>query len=107
MRGVEALCRRRTPGMPALGLFGHETLLVYVLHLIFLFGGVVSAAPLGPLVGRLDLGEAFLTLALMVPVLYAAAWAWHRVKIKAPHEATLLLVFLGTVLVYEWLRRPW
>jgi uncharacterized membrane protein len=107
LRAVEALCLREARGMRALGLFGHETLLVYVLHLIFLFGGVVTKAPLGPLVGRLNLLEAFLTLALMVPILYAAAWAWHRVKIKAPHEATLVLVFLGTVLVYEWLRRPW
>jgi uncharacterized membrane protein len=107
MRGVEALSLRRAPGMRALGLFGHETLLVYVLHLIFLFGGVVTAAPLGPWVGRLDLMEAFLTLALMAAVLYAAAWTWHRVKIKAPHEATLFLVFLGTILVYELGRRPW
>jgi uncharacterized membrane protein len=108
LRAVDALSLRRVPGLRTLALFGHETLLVYVLHLIFLFGGVVApAAPLGPLAGRLDLLQASLTLAGMVLVLYAAAWAWHRVKIKAPHEATLVLVFLGTVLVYEFLRRPW
>jgi hypothetical protein len=108
LRAVDALSLRRVPGLRTLALFGHETLLVYVLHLIFLFGGVVApAAPLGPLAGRLDLLQASLTLAGMVLVLYVAAWAWHRVKIKAPHEATLVLVFLGTVLVYEFLRRPW
>jgi hypothetical protein len=107
LRGVEWLCLRRVPGMRALALFGHETLLVYVLHLYFLFGGVVSRAPLGALVGRINLLEAFLTLALMVALLYACAWVWHRVKIKAPHEATLFLVFLGIILVYEFLRRPW
>jgi uncharacterized membrane protein len=107
LRAMDALSLRHAPGLRALALFGHETLLVYVLHLIFLFGGVVARAPLGSLVNRLNLLEAFLTLALMVPVLYAAAWTWHRIKIKAPHEATLLLVFLGTILVYEFLRRPW
>jgi hypothetical protein len=43
----------------------------------------------------------------MLPVLYAAAWLWHRVKARAPHEATLLLVFLGTAFVFEFLTRPW
>ncbi len=107
LRVVEALSLRRVPGMRTLALFGHETLLVYVFHLYFLYGGVFSRAPLGALVGRLSLGQAFLTLALMVPVLWAAAWVWHRVKTRAPHEATLVLVFLGTMFVYEFLRRPW
>lgn len=107
LRGVEALALRRAPGMRALALFGHETLLVYVFHLYFLYGGVFSAAPLGSLVGRLALSQAFLTLGVMVAVLLGMAWCWHRVKNKTPHEATLLLVFLGTVFVYEFLRRPW
>jgi hypothetical protein len=29
------------------------------------------------------------------------------VKAVAPHEATLVLVFLGTVLVWEFFTRPW
>ena len=107
LRGVEAPALRRAPGMRALALFGHETLLVYVFHLYFLYGGVFSAAPLGSLVGRLSLPQAFLMLAVMVPVLLGMAWCWHRAKIMAPHEATLLLVFVGTMFVYEFLRRPW
>ena len=43
----------------------------------------------------------------MLPVVYAAAWAWHRVKSQAPHAATLTLVFLGVAFVYEFLTRPW
>lgn len=107
LRAVEALCLRRMPGMRTLALFGHETLLVYVMHLWLLYGGVFSAAPLGAWVGRLDIGQTALALVGMVPLLLAAAWVWHRVKIKAPHEAHLLLVFLGTLFVYEFLRRPW
>jgi uncharacterized membrane protein len=107
LRGVEALSLRRVKGMRTLALFGHETLLVYVMHLWLLFGGVFSAAPLGSLAGTLNIGQAALTLVLMVPLLLATAWVWHRVKIKAPHEAHLFLVFLGTLFVYEFLRRPW
>jgi uncharacterized membrane protein len=107
LRLVEEVASREVPGTRALALLGHETLLVYVLHLYLLFGGVVGPAPLGALHGRLGFGQAFLLLALSIPVLLAAAWAWHRFKAHAPHEATLVLVFLGTVLVWELFTRPW
>jgi uncharacterized membrane protein len=107
LRAVEALAAREAPGMRALALFGHETLLVYVFHLYFLYGGVFSAAPLGDAVGRLDLAAAFFTLIAMAGTLLGAAWLWHRLKTKASHAATLVLVFLGTLFLYEFLRRPW
>ena len=93
--------------MRALALIGHETLLVYVLHLVLLFGGVLGPSPMLAWHGRLGFGAAFAVLAVMVPVLLAAAWAWHRVKTAAPHAATLVLVFLGTALVWEFFTRPW
>jgi uncharacterized membrane protein len=107
LRAVEWYAVREWPGTRALALLGHETLLVYVLHLFLLFGGILGPAPLGAGHGQLTFGGAFLALALMVPVLLGAAWAWHRVKAVAPHEATLVLVFLGTVLVWEFFTRPW
>jgi heparan-alpha-glucosaminide N-acetyltransferase-like protein len=107
LRLVEGLTARGGWLTRLLALLGHETLLVYVLHLYLLFGGVIGPAPLGSLVGRLLLPQAFLGLALMLPLLLAAAALWHRVKTKAPHEATLLLVFLGTAALFEFLTRPW
>jgi hypothetical protein len=88
-------------------LLGHETLLVYVLHLLLLFGGVLGTAPLQPLVGALGFGGAALVLLLMLPVLLLAAYCWRFFKTRAPHEATLVLAFLGTALVFELLTRPW
>ena len=90
-----------------LALLGHETLLVYVLHLCLLFGGVLGTAPLQPWVGRLGFGGAALVLVLMLPVLLLAAFCWRAFKTRAPHESTLVLAFLGTVLVFELLTRPW
>jgi hypothetical protein len=90
-----------------MALLGHETLLVYVLHLCLLYGGVIGAAPLQPWVGRLGFGGAALGLVLLLPVLLLAAWCWRAFKTRAPHEATLVLAFLGTVLVFELLTRPW
>jgi hypothetical protein len=107
LRAVEGLCARWGTAARPLALLGHETLLVYVLHLYLLFGGVIGPAPLGGFVGELTLRQAFLVLGALLPVLLAAAALWHRVKTKAPHEATLLLVFLGTAVVYDFLTRPW
>jgi hypothetical protein len=107
LRLVEAIAVREAPGTRALALLGHETLLVYVLHLFLLFGGVLGTAPLGAWHGQLGFGGAFGVLAALVPVLLAAAWTWHRLKATAPHAATMVLVFLGTALVWEFFARPW
>lgn len=105
---VEAVARAAVPGVRALALFGHETLLVYVLHLYLLFGGIVTGpAPWISLHDRLGVGEAATVFLAMLPVLLAAAWVWRTAKQRAPHEAQLILVFLTTAFVYEFLTRPW
>jgi uncharacterized membrane protein len=107
LRFVEALVSLGMPGTQALALLGRETLLVFVLHLYFLFGGITGQAPLARYVGRLDLAGAVFALALMVPVLLAAAWLWRSAKQRAPHEASMAIVFLSVALLYEFLTRPW
>ncbi len=104
---VEKLARGGMPGTRALALLGRETLLVFVFHLYLLFGGIVGPAPLGALTSRLGFGQALLALVLMVPVLLAAAWTWHRAKARFPHATSLLLTFLTVAFLYEFLTRPW
>ncbi len=93
--------------MGGLGLLGHETLLVYVLHLYILFGGILIRSPFVALHDQLGVGGALVALVLMLPVLLGAAWLWRLAKQRAPHEAQLILVFLTTWFVYEFLTRPW
>jgi uncharacterized membrane protein len=107
LRLVEAAADAAWPGIRVLALLGHETLLVYVLHLTLLFGGVLAPSPLVVLHGRLGYAGALFATAAMVPVLLAAAALWRRVKSRAPHGATLTLVFLAIWFVYEFLTRPW
>jgi hypothetical protein len=104
---VEAAARVGLPGIPALALLGHETLLVYVLHLYLLFGGVFGSSPLSAWHASMGFGGAFEVLALMLPVLLAAAWLWRQAKHRAPHETQLAVVFVSTAFVYEFLTRPW
>jgi uncharacterized membrane protein len=104
---VERAADKGLPGLKALALLGHETLLVYVLHLMLLFGGVLLTSPLAAQHGQLGFLQAALVLAAMVPVLLAAAWTWHRVKARRPHVSSLLLAFLTVWFLWEFLTRPW
>jgi uncharacterized membrane protein len=104
---VDTIAVREPPGLRSLALLGRESLLVFVLHLQLLYGGVLFNGPLAPLAGRLHFGGAFAAVLGLLPVLLASAWCWHRVKARAPHVATLVLVFLGTAFVFELLTRPW
>jgi len=73
LAAVEWVTTREVPGRHALGLLGHETLLVYVLHLVLLFGGVFGRSPLQNLHASLGFGGAFVVLVAMLPVLYVAS----------------------------------
>ncbi|MGE5125058.1 MAG: heparan-alpha-glucosaminide N-acetyltransferase domain-containing protein [Betaproteobacteria bacterium] len=107
MRVVEIATRAGGLVTRALALLGHETLLVYVLHLYLLFGGVFGNSPLAGLQGRLGFGAALLVVLGMVPLLLAASWAWRAAKHAAPQEARLALVFLVVAFLYEFLVRAW
>lgn len=105
---LEGAARGRVPGTRALALLGHETLLVYVLHLYLLFGGILMGpSPLAGIHDRLGLGGALAILVLMLPVLLAAAWVWRTVKQRAPQQAQLVLLFLTTWFLWELVTRPW
>jgi hypothetical protein len=91
----------------ALALLGHETFQVFVLHLYLLYGWIVGPAPLEPWVGRLGFVGAGVAVLALLPFLLGAAWAWHMLKVRAPREASLALIFVTTVFVYEFLTRPW
>jgi hypothetical protein len=107
LRVVEAAAATGRAGMRALALVGHETLLVYVLHLTLLFGGAFGKAPLTTWQGRLDLAAAGVVLTGMVPLLLGAAWLWRTAKQRAPREAQLAVVFVTVAFLWEFATRPW
>jgi hypothetical protein len=107
LRVVEAASATGHRAMRLLALLGHETLLVYVLHLLLLFGGVFGPSMLTAWHGRLGFGGAALAFAAMVPPLLAAAWLWRTAKQRHPHEAQLALAFVTVAFLYEFAVRPW
>lgn len=107
LRLVHEAADRALRGTGALGLLGQETLQVYVLHLAFLFGGILGPGPLAPYAGSFGFAACFATLFAMLPVLYAPALAWHRFKRAHPRDATLWIAFPTLWFLYEFLARPW
>jgi surface polysaccharide O-acyltransferase-like enzyme len=107
LAAVEWAASRELPGTRVLGLLGHETLAVYVLHLVILFGGVLGHSPLLDYAGRLGFRGALAVLVAMFPILYGAAWTWHRFKMRRPHAAHLTLAFVTVLVLWQLLTRPW
>jgi fucose 4-O-acetylase-like acetyltransferase len=105
---TEAVASRAAGLVKPMAVLGHETLQVFCLHLFLLFGGVVlDAPPLLALHGAFGFCGAFATLVALLPLLYLAAALWQRFKQRAPHAARLVLVFLTTAFVYDFLTRPY
>lgn len=107
LRLVEAWARHLWPGIDALALLGHETLLVFVLHLLLLYGGVLGPSPLMAHAGQLGLAATVGVLLACLPILLTAAWLWHRAKARAPHEAQQALLFACLLFTWEFCMRPW
>lgn len=108
LRLVEAVASRGLAGTRPLVLLGRETLLVYVLHLMLLYGGVLfGPSPLLGLGDRLSFPAALGILGGMLPVLLAAAWAWNRAKAASPARAQLALAFASAWFSFAFLLRPW
>jgi hypothetical protein len=107
LRVVEAAAPTGHPALRALALLGHETLLVYVLHLTLLFGGVFGPSPLTVWHATLGFAGATGVVLAMLPVLLAAAWLWRAARHRFPREAQLLLAFVTIAFLYELAVRPW
>ena len=78
------------------------------MHLLILYGGVVvGGSPLMGFFGTLGYTQAALVLLGMLPAIYLTAKTWHLFKMKRPHAASMVLVFLGVAFAWEFVTRPW
>jgi len=98
-----------TPWMKWLTVVGVESLFVYVVHLIGLYGWVVNPSTAlaslwhGRLGGMSSVGVAVIFCALMT----GGAWLWNALKVHHPVLARGINWWMGIVFVVEFVTRPY
>ncbi len=107
LAALDAVALRGWGGSRLLGAVGRETLLVYVLHLLLLFGGVLGTAPFARWTGQLGFGGAALAFTALLVPLAIAAELWHRAKTRHPREAALAVAFAAAWFAASFALNPW
>jgi uncharacterized membrane protein len=79
-------------------LIGSESLIVYVAHLMLLYGNHGGRTFQEAAGSTLGWWEASLTALVLVVLMYALAWVWHRIKRGPPRLK--LAVELGTLVAF-------
>jgi hypothetical protein len=90
-------------------ILGKESLLVYVLHLLILYGSVINAranlaAVLPASLGAPEMAAVFAVLALLM---YAAAWTWQGMKQRHPAAYRLVQAGVGMAVLYLFFTRDY
>jgi uncharacterized membrane protein len=88
-------------------IMGRESLFIYIVHLIIVYGSVANRG-LSQLVGpTLPLIATIGVVALIFAVMMAITVFWFNLKSNHSAVATWLSAFAGTAFLYEFVRRPW
>lgn len=95
------------PSMRWIILLGVESLFVYVLHLVILYGSVINADLhlSSAWKGQLDWPLALVVSGAFTGLLAAAAWGWNRVKTGHPELFRMMIWWMVIVFGYEFVTR--
>lgn len=100
----EKLWRR----LPSVALvFGQESLIVYVLHLVIIYGSVFNHGFIKPFGSMLSWHEVYGVFCVLILVLAGSAYAWHSLKRTHPHAAFSIRYSLYSTFVIRFLTRPY
>ncbi len=88
-------------------IMGSESLVIYVAHLLIIYGSVVNDGLVYSLGGKLSIAEAFAVFLLMLVVMSAVAYIWHNTKKNFRRESAVVKLALTTVLLLYFVVRPY
>jgi uncharacterized membrane protein len=88
-------------------IMGSESLAIYVVHLLILYGSVVNDGLVYSLGGKLSIAEAFGIFLLMLVAMSAVAYIWHSTKKNFRRESAVVKLALTTVLLLYFVVRPY
>lgn len=103
--GLEYLLVRRRRGVRTslLQTIGQETLVIYVAHLMVLYGSPINPSLRAPFEGRLDLLPSIGMAAAVFGAMVLLAWVWHRLKRTQPVAFDRVRYAVTAVLVAAFL----
>lgn len=94
--------KKEGTGRSLLTMFGQESLLVYVAHLLIVYGYTFEWSFIRVFDSTLNYWQCFGLTILLIGVMYLLAYGWHELKIKSIRTAKLVQygVILGTAVYF-------
>jgi hypothetical protein len=88
-------------------IMGRESLFIYILHLVIVYGSVMNRG-LSQIIGpTLPLGATLGIFALLFAVIAAITVFWFNLKHNHAEVASWLSVAGASLFIFEFIRRPW
>ena len=88
-------------------IMGTESLVIYILHLIILYGSVVNSGLGQTIGGTLGVGMAALVFLLMLFAMSTFAYVWNVIKKRFYRESVLLKFALAATFLFYFISRPY
>ncbi len=88
-------------------IMGSESLVIYVLHLIIIYGSVINNGLQYSLGGKLSLVEAIGVFLLVLVAMSTFAYIWHSLKMNFRRESVLLKFALTATFLFYFVTRPY
>lgn len=88
-------------------IMGRESLFIYVVHLMIVYGSVVNPglkSYFGPTLSVVQAIGIFLAIFFVMAIV---AYAWYEIKARYATGAVAIRIALSTIFLYEFLTRPW
>ncbi len=88
-------------------ILGRESLFIYILHLLIVYGSVLNrglSERIGP---TLTIVQAFGTAVLVLAVIVGVSVLWYEFKVRQKTAAAWISAGSAAVFLFEFLRRPW
>ncbi|MCX6139129.1 MAG: heparan-alpha-glucosaminide N-acetyltransferase domain-containing protein [Ignavibacteriales bacterium] len=88
-------------------IMGTESLVIYILHLIILYGSVMNSGLGQTIGGSLGVGKAGAIFLLMLFAMSTFAYVWNVIKKKFYRESVLLKFALAATFLFYFITRPY
>ena len=88
-------------------ILGRESLFIYILHLLIVYGSVVNrglSERIGPTLTTL---QSLGTVVLVLAVIAGIAVLWYEFKSRQKTAATWISAGTAAIFLFEFLKRPW